>query len=139
MAARYERLDVVKYLLSLPQIDVSLTDDTVSWNALHCACYNNKHSLELLKLLLGHSTCNERVINKTDNVGRTPLDKAQYNNKGELKNEIDLMRKTRCKKSERAGRGRNAKLAKPQLELHPSRQASVWGSSYSKFPIISPL
>ena len=98
MAARYERLNVVKYLLSLPHINVSITDDTVGWNALHCACYNNKHSLELLKLLLDHSTCNERVINKTDNVGRTPLDKAQYNNKGELKNEIiDLMRKRGAK------------------------------------------
>ena len=55
MAARFERLDVVKYLLSQTMIDVSIADDTVGWNALHCACYNNKKSLDILTLLFGSS------------------------------------------------------------------------------------
>ena len=88
MAARFERLDVVKYLLSQTMIDVSIADDTVGWNALHCACYNNKKSLDILTLLLDHPTCTEKVINATDDVGRTPLDKAFYNNKSDLKSDI---------------------------------------------------
>ena len=63
MAARFQHLEVVKYLLSKISIDVSITDDTGCWNALHCACYNNKKSLEILNLLLDHKTCNKKVIN----------------------------------------------------------------------------
>ena len=67
---------------------VSITDDTGCWNALHCACYNNKKSLEILNLLLDHKTCNKKVINATDNAGKTPLDNAIYKNKSELKWDI---------------------------------------------------
>lgn len=105
MAARNEHLEIVRYLLSFPSIDVSICGG-VGWNALHHACYGNKKSLDLIKLLLAHFTSTQYgradyTINQTDDVGRTPLDKAQYNNKSELKEEIiQLLRDqgglTRC-------------------------------------------
>ena len=92
MAARNEHVPVVQYLLSLPSIDVSICGG-VGWNALHHACYGNKKSLDVIKLLLGHPTATQYgradyAINQIDDVGRTPLDKAHYNNKSELKDEI---------------------------------------------------
>ena len=55
---------------------------------VHVIIYNIKKVWTFWLCYLDHPTCAEKVINATDDVGRTPLDKAFYNNKSDLKSDI---------------------------------------------------
>ena len=78
LAAMNEHVDVVKFLLQLPSIDVSICTSR-GWNALHVAAWKNAESTETVQLLADHSTCTTNVLNAKSIYGETPLDKAMGN------------------------------------------------------------
>ena len=86
LAAMNEHVDVVKFLLQLPSIDVSICSSR-GWNALHVAAWKNAESTETVQLLADHSTCTTNVLNAKSIYGETPLDKAMGNT-CELQNSI---------------------------------------------------
>jgi hypothetical protein len=88
-AARYERFDIVQYLIEKCGADPTITNDY--GNALHHAASNNKKNTDLILLLLNHMTIDS--INKELRWGATPLDRAYSVNRSPIKQDIiDLIR-----------------------------------------------
>ena len=87
LAAKYGHVDVVRYLLSIPNIHVGAIEGNSGGmafngsqrrNSLHYCAFNK--NVETLQLLLNHDTCTLDVINARDSLGRKPLDYAKENN-----------------------------------------------------------
>ena len=78
-ASRYEQIEVVKFLLQLPDINVNIAADEDGYNSLHYAVSCKKQNLELIKLLLNHTTCTKDVLNTETSLGDTPLTFADGN------------------------------------------------------------
>ena len=86
-AVTAEREDVVTYLLSLPEIDVSIKADKSDCNALHYAGGFNERTY-ILEILLDHPTCTNDAINCLDKYGNTPLDRVFTFNKSDGKKSL---------------------------------------------------
>lgn len=86
-AVTAEREDVVTYLLSLPEIDVSIKADKSDCNALHYAGGFNERTY-ILEILLDHPTCTNDAINCLDKYGNTPLDRVFTFNKSDVKKSL---------------------------------------------------
>jgi len=83
-AIQNNHIDIIKYLLSLPSINVDAGSRDVYWRkALHLAagyCGVKENVLAILKLLLNHRTgCTADAINAQDRNRMTPLDSAFHN------------------------------------------------------------
>eukprot|EP00942_MAST-04A_sp_MAST-4A-sp1_P000117 g117.t1 len=91
IASRNEHVDIVQYLLSLPQINVAALNK-YGYNALHLAAWKNQKNLDVIKLLLSHKTCSNLVLHAKANIGANPLGLAQEYNNTNIKNDIvDLL------------------------------------------------
>ena len=85
MAATWEgNLRVVEYLVSLPSIDLTISDNRS--NALHFALETKNVNLGLIDLL--SRCCPESVLNGIDKKGSTPLDYAYTLSEGTLKDQV---------------------------------------------------
>merc|ERR1712215_262173 len=58
-AAGHKRAETVKLLLSKPDVDLSLQNNS-GWTAITCASANN--SVDCLKLLLLHPKCTKEIV-----------------------------------------------------------------------------
>ena len=93
LAATWEgNLRVVKYLVSLPSIDLTISDNRS--NALHFSLETKNLNLSLIDFL--SSCCPELVLNGIDKKGSTPLDYAYSLSEGTLKDQV-LKPLKRCK------------------------------------------
>ena len=77
VASFYNRLHIVKYLLSL-RVDTEVTDNQLGWTALHVAA--SKDHTDIVKELLNH---NAKVDAKSKS-GQTPLWTAAYQGHSDL-------------------------------------------------------
>ena len=85
LAATWEgNLRVVEYLVSLPSIDLTISDNRS--NALHFALETKNVNLGLIDLL--SRCCPESVLNGIDKKGSTPLDYAYTLSEGTLKDQV---------------------------------------------------
>ena len=84
----YERYEIVKYLLQQPLIDISIVSRYGN-NAFHFVSLWNK-DVEILKLLLSHTTCSSKMINCQNDFKKTPLD-CSYDNPNFVKKEIQIL------------------------------------------------
>eukprot|EP00942_MAST-04A_sp_MAST-4A-sp1_P006919 g6919.t1 len=89
VAARYEHLQIVKYLIEQCEADPNIANSD-GWNALHSAAGNNKKDTKVIELLLTNMSLTS--INKKVQ-GNTPLDRAYYDNNSPIEQKIiDLIR-----------------------------------------------
>ena len=72
-AARYERLNVVRFLLE-NNADTSIRTKREGWNVLHIAAYYSKKTPDVVHYLMKNLPL--EIINQKDNDGETPLDNA---------------------------------------------------------------
>eukprot|EP00942_MAST-04A_sp_MAST-4A-sp1_P001524 g1524.t1 len=118
LAVQNEHEDVVKYLLSLPLIDVSVTTRVggkpSTCNVIHWAAWTNKKSKNIIKILLEHPTCSDAAINQICvanmidleeegeadiTLHHTPMDLAYEFNEGSARDKlIDMLRNRNGKK-----------------------------------------
>ncbi len=88
IASRNEHINVVKYLLSIPDVRVAATNK-YGYNALHLAAWKNKKGLDTIHLLLSHESCTRKVLHAIAHIGYTPLDLVKkYNKNNNLKKQI---------------------------------------------------
>jgi hypothetical protein len=104
MAAMNEHFQIVKYLIEQCEADSNIAD-SIGWNALHWAAYNNKKDTKLIQCLLNHMSLNS--INKKTSGWNTPLDYAYENNSPIKQKIIDLIRSKGGKANWHDANGRN--------------------------------
>ena len=88
LAVKNERVDVVKYLLSLPPINLAKGDRVTGGNSVCYAANFNEKNTDVLKLLLNHPRCNTSIINQVGNNNWTPIDCCLAINRGGIGHEI---------------------------------------------------
>lgn len=93
-AVQFEHSSVVSYLLTLPEVDIAITNN--GWNALNYAANSNK-TTDIVKKLLNKMKLED--INHKDNVGNTPLDRCFFNHSPLRQEIIDLMRSKGAKRA----------------------------------------
>ena len=96
-ASLSEELEIVQYLLSLPNINVGV-QDTNGKTCLMWAAISNKQNLNVMNALLDHKTCTPEVVNAQDNSGHTALFYAESND-GLLKDDIIKLLKSKMKEN----------------------------------------
>ena len=99
-ASSSEKLEIVQYLLSLPNINVGV-QDTNGKTCLMWAAISNKQNLNVMNALLDHKTCTPEVVNAQDNSGHTALFYAESND-GLLKDDIIKLLKSKMKENTEA-------------------------------------
>jgi ankyrin repeat protein len=102
IAAVYEHVKVVEYLLKYQNsnIDISIANVFDGSNVLHLAANYNKKSLDIINMLvifISNNTKNDKdkidFINKLDNNGLTPMDRAKWNRNILRLDIIELLKK----------------------------------------------
>ena len=92
MAVTNECVNVVKYLLSIPEVDdLSITEGSHSQEGLlHCAAIKLKNSTEILEMLLSHPLMTPEIINQTAGSGweYTALDCCINSNERSIKDDM---------------------------------------------------
>ena len=86
-AVTTEQESIVRYLLSVAEIDVSVQCDRSDCNVLHYAAGFNEQTL-ILKMIINHPTCTRKAINHQDKYGNTPLDRALSFNRSDAKESL---------------------------------------------------
>ena len=99
-ASLSEELEIVQYLLRLPNINVGV-QDTNGKTCLMWAAISNKQNLNVMNALLDHKTCTPEVVNAQDNSGHTALFYAESND-GLLKDDIIKLLKSKMKENTEA-------------------------------------
>ena len=90
IAAEYEHLQIVKYLIEQGEGDPNIADSDES-NALHCAAGWNRTDTGVIQLLLNGmslDSINQKSGGETYLVGETPLDRAYHFNRSPIRQEI---------------------------------------------------
>lgn len=86
-AVMAENVETIRYLVSLPHINVCACDRG-GCNPLHYAAGFNESTDSIMKMLIAHPTCTKKSINLQDKYGSTPLDKTCKHNNGKLKDSL---------------------------------------------------
>eukprot|EP00944_MAST-04C_sp_MAST-4C-sp1_P014784 g14784.t1 len=130
IAVRYEQFEIVKYLLSLPNIDVGVPDDDGT-NPIHYAAAYSKINVDILTLLLNHKTFSKHVLNKRGRyrssiIGLSALSCAKYNNNYPVNNDIIQLLKSKGAKHNYCDMQLFCNLAKGPRSTFPKLQTSDW-------------
>lgn len=86
-AVKMEQESMVRYLLSIAEIDTSVQCDRSDCNVLHYAAGFNEQT-HILRMILEHPTCTRKAINRQDKYGNTPLDRALSFNRTDAKESL---------------------------------------------------